>query len=258
MYDKENYFKKRKARMITSIQNNQVKKWKRLHQRKHRERQEQFLIEGFHLIEEALDSHWIVEHIIVQDEADLPAKVDKRDVTFVSKHVFEHLSQTKTSQGIIGVIKRKSFAEVKGERILLIDGIQDPGNLGTIVRTAVAAGYDGIVLGDGTVDLFNDKAIRATQGAFFHLPFMRQNLHETILALKQEQFTIVASALEGAMDIQDAPKLHKFALILGNEGAGIQEKLLEKSDFKVKIPLYGKAESLNVSVAAGIFMYMLQ
>jgi len=244
--------------MITSLQNNQVKEWRRLHQRKHRIRQQRFLIEGYHLIEEAMESNWRVEHIIVQDECYVPHYVDKRDVIFVSEQVFEYLSQTKTSQGIIGVMQMKSFSEISGERILLIDRIQDPGNLGTIIRTASAAGYDAVVLGEGTVDIFNDKVIRATQGALFHVPFIQQELQVTIGVLKHEQFTIVASALEDALNIQDVPELHKFALILGNEGSGISEELLKISDYKVKIPIYGKAESLNVSVAAGIFMYMLQ
>src|SRR5699024_10612671 len=141
---------------------------------------------------------------------------------------------------------------------LLLDAIQDPGNLGAIIRTADAVGFGAVILGEETVDVFNDKVIRATQGSLFHIPVISAKLEDMIEELKEVGFTIWASTLEKATyyDELDVPK--KVALILGNEGAGIRQVLLEQADTCVKIPIYGKAESLNVGIAASILMYYIK
>lgn len=244
--------------MITSIQNQQIKTFRKLHQRKHREQLQQFLVEGYHLVEEALKSDWEVEHIVMTDKAKKLEGITKEKVMLVNQAVFNHLSQTESPQEIMAVIKKKKFQKITGKRLLLIDRIQDPGNLGTIIRTAVAAGYDAIVLGKGTVDPFNDKVLRATQGAVFHLPLIKKDLRPMIDRLKKDSYTIVASCLEGAKNVETIKKPDKFALVLGNEGSGISPEILSESDIKVKIPIYGEVESLNVSVAAGILMYQLR
>lgn len=244
--------------MITSIQNQQIKTFRKLHQRKHREQLQQFLVEGYHLVEEALKSDWEVEHIVMTDQAKKLEGITKEKVMLVNQVVFNHLSQTESPQEIMAVIKKKKFQKITGKRLLLIDRIQDPGNLGTIIRTAVAAGYDAIVLGKGTVDPFNDKVLRATQGAVFHLPLIKKDLRPMIDRLKKDSYTIVASCLEGAKNVETIKKPDKFALVLGNEGSGISPEILSESDIKVKIPIYGEVESLNVSVAAGILMYQLR
>lgn len=244
--------------MITSIQNQQIKTFRKLHLRKHREQLQQFLVEGYHLVEEALKSDWEVEHIVMTDQAKKLEGITKEKVMLVNQAVFNHLSQTESPQEIMAVIKKKKFQKITGKRLLLIDRIQDPGNLGTIIRTAVAAGYDAIVLGKGTVDPFNDKVLRATQGAVFHLPLIKKDLRPMIDRLKKDSYTIVASCLEGAKNVETIKKPDKFALVLGNEGSGISPEILSESDIKVKIPIYGEVESLNVSVAAGILMYQLR
>lgn len=244
--------------MITSIQNNQVKNWAKLHRRKYRRETGTFLIEGFHLVEEVFKSDWKVLQVIIEEGNDLPDYIDPSLVVTVSSKVFTYLSKTETPQGIMAVVERKLFEKAVGEKILLIDRIQDPGNLGTIIRTAVAAGFDRIVLGGGTVDCFNDKVLRATQGAIFHIPITEGELTEVIAQLKRENYTIVASALEDSIFFDEVNELSNFALILGNEGSGISKDILALADLRVKIPLYGKVESLNVSVAAGILMYTLK
>lgn len=244
--------------MITSVQNNQVKLWRKLKQRKFREQTNSFLIEGYHTVEEAKNSEWEIINVIVKESAEIPKWVAKYNVHIVSNHVFEHITQTKTPQGIAAIVKMKQFTTVTGNALLLIDQIQDPGNLGTIIRTADAAGYDGIMLGNGTVDLFNDKVIRATQGSLFHLPIVQTPLLAEIEMLKDEGFTVLASTLQNAVSYTEINKPKKFALILGNEGAGISQKLIQTADHLIKIPIYGHAESLNVSVAAGILMYALK
>src|SRR5699024_7511376 len=136
--------------------------------------------------------------------------------------------------------------------------IQDPGNLGTIIRTADAAGFSNIILGRGTVDLYNDKVIRATQGSLFHIPIVQKDLTESIPRLKESGFSVLATTLQRAKNYRDIEPSEKTAIILGNEGSGVDETLINMADELVKIPIYGKAESLNVGIAAGILMYYIR
>ena len=244
--------------MITSVKNEKVKQWKKLHKRKERTQAGAFLVEGFHLVEEAVKSNWTVREVIIQEGVELPSWTDNYPVVSISDNVMAYISQTAAPQGIIAVIESRQQTQRSGNHLLLIDSIQDPGNLGTIIRTADAAGMDGIMLGDGTVDLYNDKVIRSTQGSIFHIPIIHANLGEMVSALKEEGFAIWATALENASNYNDIIPGNKMAIILGNEGAGVQADLIEQADRSVKIPIYGQAESLNVSIAAGILMYHLK
>lgn len=244
--------------MITSVQNNQVKSWKKLHQRKHREQTKTFIIEGYHSVEEAKKSEWEIECLIIREGTTVPDWTAEENSIIVSEQVFRHLAQTRTPQGIMAIVRMKQFTSLSGRHFLLIDQVQDPGNLGTIIRTADAAGYDGVVLGEGTVDLYNDKVIRATQGSLFHLPIINADLSEQIAQLKNDGFEILASSLQNAVNYTEIRKPEKLALILGNEGAGVSQELIQAADQCIKIPIYGQAESLNVSIAAGILMYALK
>ncbi|MEC5421987.1 RNA methyltransferase [Virgibacillus sp. C22-A2] len=244
--------------MITSVKNEKVKALRKLHNRKDRSDSEVFLIEGFHLVEEACKSDWTVKEIIVQHGVEAPRCCEGIAVLEVSDNVFQHISQTKAPQGIAAVLSMKYNNKSAGSRILLIDSIQDPGNLGTIIRTADAAGFDGVVLGQGTVDLYNDKVIRSSQGSLFHIPILHRKLQDEIVLLKEKGFNIWATALEDAKKYSEVVVNEKVALIVGNEGAGVKKELLETADTIVNIPIYGKAESLNVSIAAGILMYYIR
>jgi TrmH family RNA methyltransferase len=244
--------------LITSRTNEKVKQWRKLHTRKGRKQQQAFLIEGFHLIEEAWNSKQKIEQLIVEEFVVLPDWSEKVPVEIVSEEVFASLSQTKSPQGIAAILSIRENKEVTGDYFILIDGIQDPGNLGTIIRTADAAGMDAVILGKGTVDLYNDKVVRATQGSLFHIPIYEADLHDEVKRLKQQGVEIWATALDGASLYHEVERPNKVGLLLGNEGAGIQQRHIELADEKVKIPIYGKAESLNVSVAAGILMYKLK
>lgn len=244
--------------MISSVQNDKVKAWRKLKKRKERTHSKTFLIEGFHLLEEAVKSEWKINEIIVQDNLEFPDWFGDYLITEVSDNVFEHISQTKSPQGVAAVIEMNPSVNRTGNFILLIDSVQDPGNLGTIIRTADAAGFDGIVLGSGTVDLFNDKVIRSTQGSLFHIPIYHANLFEEMNILKGNGFKIWATALANAQKYSDVKVAEKVAIIVGNEGAGVQQEILELADTIVNIPIHGKAESLNVSIAAGILMYYVK
>jgi TrmH family RNA methyltransferase len=244
--------------MITSVKNEKVKAWKKLHQRKERKQTNTFLIEGLHLIEEAWKSDWKIKEVIVLESTVLPEWIRAFTIEEVSVNVFAYISQTRTPQGIAAVVEMKCMDNNTGNHILLVDAVQDPGNLGTMIRTADAAGFDGIVLGDGTVDLFNDKVVRATQGSIFHLPISHKKLADEIVTLKGAGFTIWATALEEAEIYSEVTVANKIALIVGNEGAGVERELIASADTIVTIPIYGKAESLNVSVASAILMYYLK
>lgn len=244
--------------MITSVKNEKVKAWKKLQKRKERFHTKTFLVEGFHLLQEAKNSDWNIKEIIVQEGGELPSWCDEFEITVVSDHVFEQITETKSPQGIAAIIQMKEMEKVVGKHTLLIDSIQDPGNLGTIIRTADAAGFDGVILGNGTVDLYNDKVIRATQGSIFHIPIYQKDLQEVIPELKADGFSIWATALEGATLYNEVSIDSKVAIVLGNEGAGVHQEIINQADNIVKIPIFGQAESLNVSIAAGILMYYVK
>ncbi|MFD1067449.1 TrmH family RNA methyltransferase [Oceanobacillus locisalsi] len=243
--------------VITSAKNEKIKALKKLHQRKYRKQTNTFLIEGDHLIEEALVSDWLTLEIIVSEEGTVPEIAKHLPVTEVTRQVFKELSFTASPQGVMAVVEIKTEEAIDGEFIVLLDAVQDPGNTGTIIRTADAAGADGVILGSGCVDLYNDKVIRSTQGSIFHLPVLHADLDEEADRLKKAGYTVWATALEKAENYKNLTVPQKTAVILGNEGAGVKDSLLEKADERVTIPIFGKAESLNVSIAAGILLYYL-
>lgn len=243
--------------MITSLQNDYIKQIKKLHKRKERDNTQQFIVEGFHLIEEAFKSDWEITEVIIRNDVQAPDYCKSLDIIEVSEKVFNQISQTKAPQGIAAIIKMKQSVEISGDNILLVDAVQDPGNLGTIIRTADAAGFTSVLLGKGTVDIYNDKTIRSTQGSLFHLSLINVDLHDYIPKLKNSHYTIWATALKKAVPFQQLQPERKTALIVGNEGSGVQSSLLELADELVTIPIYGQAESLNVSVASGVLMYYL-
>ncbi|WP_163970179.1 TrmH family RNA methyltransferase [Oceanobacillus halotolerans] len=241
--------------MITSVQNEKIKKWKKLLKRKGRLETNTFLVEGFHLLEEAWKSKWEIEDIIVQEDVSLPNWCQEYKVTTVSNNVLQALSQTKSPQGVVAVIRMQTNQTVTGPHIVLIDAIQDPGNLGTIIRTADAAGFNGVILGHDTVDIYNSKVIRATQGSIFHIPVFYTNLLDQIQDLKHKGYQIWATALKDAQAYQEVSVGEKVAILVGNEGNGVHSSLIDAATVNVNIPIYGEAESLNVSIAAGILIY---
>lgn len=243
------------TKIIRSIKNQQVKNWRKLHRRKYREESNSFLIEGDHLIEEAHKARQDIQEIILEEGREAPDWSDPGQVYRVSREIFKEISQTQSPQGIAAVLKRRKGQIAKGKYLLLIDAIQDPGNLGTIIRTADAAGFSKIYLGEGTVDPYNDKVIRSSQGSLFHIAIEQKALEEVIPALKAEGFSLWGTSLKGAKNYQEVIPSGKTAIILGNEGQGVSDRWLHLADKLVKIPIYGQAESLNVGIAAGILMY---
>ncbi|MBX0358987.1 RNA methyltransferase [Halobacillus sp. Nhm2S1] len=243
--------------MLTSLQNTKVKEWKKLHKRKYRNQTGTFIVEGFHLVEEVLKSDWEIVEMIVREGTDFSIPTDIPTV-MVNDVVFQAISETETPQGIAAVVKQKESSVDQAALTLMLDSVQDPGNVGTLIRTADAAGFDQVILGSGTVDVYNDKVIRATQGSIFHIPVLSGELEEFIDPMKRDGVQILASALKDAVPFQQLQAPSKAVLIVGNEGQGIQENLLNQADQRVYIPIYGQAESLNVGIAGAVLMYHLK
>ncbi|SDX60345.1 TrmH family RNA methyltransferase [Salimicrobium album] len=241
--------------MITSVKNQKVKEWKKLHKKKYRDQYGLFLVEGYHLVEEVVNSDWEVKELIVQEETRMPVSYEGKK-ELVSEAVMNEITETETPQGIMAVVYKKEERVETGSRFLLLDTIQDPGNLGTLIRTADAAGFDAVLIGRGSADRFNDKVVRATQGSMFHdMKVMEVSLEDEIPLLKSRGVAVWGTALHGAGDYSELKRPQKVAILLGNEGNGVREELLGLSDDRVKIPIYGEAESLNVAVAGGILMF---
>lgn len=244
--------------MIISLQNEQVKRWRKLHKRKYRNEMNAFLVEGVHLIEEAIKSGFTIEQIIVEEKRKIPDSWINQTIVTVSRSVFASITQTESPQGVAAVVAMKKLKKRLTGPVLLLDGLQDPGNVGTIIRTADALGASEVLVGKGTVDIYNEKTIRATQGSLFHLRIEQVDIIEAIDKLQEEHYTVWAGALQNATSLPDVEFNNKNALVVGNEGAGVSDSVLKLVDRTVKIPIYGEAESLNVSVATGILLYAIK
>ena len=267
---------------IASSQNKSFKKFKSLTMKKYREKESLFLMEGQRYIDTAIKNKVSFVAILFDSEtwnfsidSDLKRHYLKvAQVYILSEGLFKELSQTEQSQGIIGVLQipehqnlthffeiaRESQNLESNKNIIMLDRIQDPGNLGTIIRTADAAGIDTILLVKGTVDPYNPKVVRSTAGSILYVNLLEvDDSVETIEILKLNGYHVVVTALENARDYNDASSYtEKNCLVIGNEANGVSEHFIQSSDSRVKIPIIGQAESLNASVAAGIMMYKLQ
>ena len=234
---------------ITSAQNSRIKAYARLHTKKERDHTGLFLIEGEHLLAEARKEN-IVETILSDTPEAFSFPVDLA----VTPEIMKKLSSNVSSVHVIAVCRKKTMKIENPHRLLLLDDIQDPGNFGTLIRTAVSFGFDGVICSPDTADLYNDKTIRSTQGAMFHMPVLYTDLSACVEKLQQEGFTVVATALRHAKNMQEIAPREKMAFIMGNEGNGVSAALQEKADERLFIEMHG-FESLNVAVAGGIVMY---
>ncbi|WP_283678249.1 RNA methyltransferase [Lentilactobacillus sp. Marseille-Q4993] len=250
-------------KIINSKQNNHVKEWKKLQTKKERTKTGQYMIEGWHLINEALQNDKHILAAIVTDENDAD-KFETRadDVFLVSEEIGETISDTKTPQGVFAVMEAEDYHETIPDNLdgqwLLLDGVQDPGNIGTIVRTADAAGINGVVFGKGSVDIYNPKLIRSMQGSHFHIQLFQGELTEWIEKLHESGIKVYGTELnKDALPYNEVQGIDRFAFIVGNEGNGVSDEVLSLTDNNLYIPMPGKAESLNVAVATGIVLFHL-
>ncbi len=243
---------------ITSLKNPKVQQWKSLKDRKGRRETGCFLAEGRKMAEEALLSGFQVEALLVDEarlgEFTLP---DNMPVYALPEHVLAAVCDTKTPQGIAAVVKMQTNAAM-GRKVVALDGVQDPGNVGTIIRTADAAGLEGIILSEQCADVFSPKTLRATMGSIFRMPLaVTGDLPGYLTSLRENGYSVISSQLDGDPFYQRQPVGEKFCLIIGNEGNGISDEVKATATHKVKLPMRGGAESLNAAIAAGIMMYDL-
>jgi len=244
---------------ITSLDNKLVKHICSLHQKKYRDMYKEFIIEGENSIIEALKSNFEITHVLYAPELYEITSLELNGIspTSVTKDVMCKISDTITPQGIMAVCKipENSFSN-KFSKVLFLDRIQDPGNAGTMIRTADAMGFDAIILSQGCADPYSLKVVRSTVGSIFHIPIIYNvNSIDTLAQLKNRNFTIYATALNKSKSIEDTTIFSPFELIIGNEGQGVSEEIKNMSDYLIRINMPGNAESLNASIAAGILMY---
>ena len=240
--------------IITSLDNDNVKKWKKLCKKKYRDEFGIYLVEGEHLVEEAYKSGVLDKVIVLDGDSYL-----YDNIIYVSYEVMKAISSLDTPNRIIGVCKKKESSELVGKKYLLLDGVQDPGNLGTIVRSAVAFNIDTIVLSDDTVDLYNPKVLRSTQGMIFHTNIIECDLVDVINKLHSKNITVYGTDVNNGIDARDLSDLDKtsFALVMGNEGNGVRKEIKELCDKNLYINMNENVESLNVGVATSILLYEL-
>ena len=247
--------------IISSTKNEKIKELVKLQTAKGRKKTGFYLLEGEHLVEEAIKEKAPIELIVVSSNRmeDYQYLLEQTavHVLVVSEEVFQKLSMTETTQGILAAVKIENQAEPPcSGRIIVLDAVQDPGNLGTIVRTADAAGFDAVVLGTGTVDLYNDKVLRSMQGSHFHIPVFQADLREYLPVLKKQGVEVAVTALHrDSKDYSILQGKSDVAIVVGNEGQGVSNEVIDLADIVVTIPMFGKAESLNVAIASALLMY---
>ena len=256
---------------MVSIHNPRIKYVRRLANSRFREREKKFLVEGIRFVEEALDSGWPVEMLIYTGKSveNLRAKnllttAAARNALLleVAEDVFGKLADTTTPQGIIAVAAQRGYSLADLEPInypallVLVDGVQDPGNLGAIVRSADAAGAGGVVLLKGTADLYNPKTLRATMGSIFHLPIIQGAEADDIISYLNRRGIKTVAGVPRAKEVLFAVDLQvPCALAVGGEAAGLSAEMLEHVDELARIPMPGRAESLNVAISVSIMLY---
>lgn len=254
----------RNYELIQSEQNQWLKKCKALQQKKYRQEYKQFVAEGLRFVEEALNSEAKIEMLLVAetqvqllDKLNIPAEVP---VMLVQKGLLEKCLSTVHPQGIVAILEQPQWdkeALANMKRLLIIDGVQDPGNLGTILRTALAAGTEAVICLKGTVDVYNDKTLRSTMGAIFKEPiYFVEDAEELLAQLQAWGVTVIVSDIRAEQTYLEMSFPAKTALVVSNEANGPQ--LVKNGDLLVKIPLALGSESLNVAVATGILLYAIQ
>lgn len=243
---------------LTSLKNPKVISWRGLKDRKGRKETGCFLVEGRKMVEEALASVFPVEAVLV-DEDRLAEFTFPADVPLYALpgHVLAAVCDTKTPQGVAAVLRMQNRGGL-GQRIVAMDGVQDPGNAGTILRTADAAGFTGVLMSEQCADIYSPKVLRATMGSILRMPIqVTGDLPGALTVLKANGFSILSSQLDGEPFFRRSPVGDKYCLIIGNEGNGVSPEVQATATHRLRLPMRGGAESLNAAIAAGIMMYDL-
>ncbi|MEN1990369.1 TrmH family RNA methyltransferase [Paenibacillus hubeiensis] len=252
---------------IVSPQNNRVKEWAQLLEKKHRTRQHKYMIEGIHLVQEALRAGADLECIAYDGERGIPKELAGLETPLqnvewisVSPAVIAKCTDTMTPQPVFAVVRKSSeplqnlWSDAKG-LVVVLDGVQDPGNVGTIIRSADAAGAAGVVLGAGSADVYNPKTIRSTMGSLFHLPIVEGDLETILSEAKAAGVRLVSTSLQAEHSCYSYDFTQSVWLVIGNEGKGISDATARRVDDAITIPMQGQAESLNAAMAATVLLF---
>jgi len=249
---------------ITSNQNKMVKLAASLLQKKYRDESGLFLVEGIRLIEEAAKSDWRIECCFVTQSALTKERVVNKNIKLIqlSEVMLNKLTETEQPQGIVAIVQKKTHVITDAlpvdtvPLIIMLDSIQDPGNIGALIRTADASGCTGIILTQGCADPFSGKTVRASMGSLFHLPIISgiQSV-EALSILKQNNVSVLATSLAARNLYYEANFKRPLAIVFGNEGSGVCEEVLQAADQLLYIPIMGKAESLNVAASAAVILF---
>ena len=234
--------------MIESPNNEKIKKYSKLLEKKYRDIENLYLVSTDHLVKEAIKKDLVIEVFLLENTTN-----DYGKVTIVKENVMRKLTKLKTLPKVVSVVKKEKYKEISGN-VVLIDGLQDPGNLGTIIRSAVAFNINTIILGDNTVDLYNEKVLRASEGMIYNINIVKKNLVDAIMDLKINNYTVLGTKVDGGKNIKNI-NYEKYAFIVGNEGNGISDDLLNLCDDYIYINMNSSCESLNVGIASSIIMY---
>lgn len=259
--------------IISSADNPRIKLTAALRQKKHRDDSGLFLVEGIHLIEEAITAGWIIEQLFLcrehfaagqlADVADRLLPLDEK-VLEVSATVFKKIAETDSPQGILAIVGQqyqKLGTKRPGNNLsnrptwVVLDAVQDPGNVGTIVRTADAAGASGVILTPGCADLYAGKTVRASMGSLFHLPVCKATVGQCLEYFAAENVPLYVADANSAVNYNEFDLTAACAIVFGNEGAGVGEEFRQHAAAAIRIPILGKAESLNVASAAAVILF---
>ena len=238
--------------VITSVENKKVKDIIKLHNKKYRDLTNTFIVETQHLVEEAEKYGIVKELFLVEDEF-----VDRDDTYFITKDIMKKISSMESPSNVLAVCEKSNSKEIIGSKILLLDEIQDPGNLGTIIRSSVAFGVTTIILSNDTVDLYNPKVIRASEGMFCHINIITMDLEEAIKEIKERGIKVYGTNVVNGKEVNTISDKSSYALVMGNEGNGVKKHIQELCDENLYIPMNESCESLNVGVACSILLYEL-
>lgn len=252
--------------IITSKDNDFVKHIKKLKEKKYRDINKEYMIEGIKLIKEAIEEKAEIKQIIICEDCDkadiipkeLMYEIAKYECVYVNKKIFNTLTDVVNPQGILAIIGRsnnKNQIDYMQDIIVALDDIQDPGNLGTILRTVDSVGLTQILVSKGTADVFNPKVVRSTMGAIFRVKIIEcEDLIQTLKEVKKHKFEVVVTSLQTTKSFYEV-NYNKKIIVIGNEANGVEKQIQEIAENKVIIPMLGKTESLNASVATGIMLY---
>ena len=257
---------------ISSKDNERVKYTKSLLKSKNRQKESKYIIEGYRILTLAIECNADLDYVFINEDfenkkehLDFLKILEKKNVKIykTTNKIFKELVDTENTQGILAVVGFKNRdidnnINDSHKFVLILDRIQDPGNMGTIIRTADAAGVDAIINLKGCVDIYNPKVIRSTMGSIFDMNIIQSTQDDTLRVLKEKGFEIVSSYLNTDNYYNTVNYKDKVALIIGNEANGVNDELIKESDTLVKIPIYGNAESLNAAISSAILMYEIK